>query len=171
MVEACEERTGRRPIAWRAHSYKIDPNTYPILAKYGFKLISDEVRARNLWPERIAGGLISHPLNTIPDHDHLYHAHRTEEFVNRANASGYGADEFGAVSHSIEEWGRLILRQVEAIEERGGVATILAHPLCMYLSDRFQTFEMLLGVFSKLQCIWAREIPGLLVRSPSLPEP
>lgn len=166
-VEACEEKTGRRPVAWRAHSYKVDPNTYPLLAKYGFKLVSDEVRAKNLWPERIPDGLISHPLNTIPDHDHLYHAHRTEEFVKRANETGYGADEFGAVSYRIEEWGDLILKLVEAIEARGGIATILAHPLCMYLADRFQTFQKLLAEFSQLPCIWAREIPELLDRGPS----
>jgi peptidoglycan/xylan/chitin deacetylase (PgdA/CDA1 family) len=161
-VEACEEKISYRPISWRAHSYKVDTNTVPLLAKYGFKLVSDEIRRENIWPERVAHGLISHPLNTIPDHDHIYHAHRTEEFVSRANASGYGADEFGAVSYLIEEWGRLVLEQAEAIEARGGIATILAHPLCMYLADRFATLERLLSAFSNSRCIWAREILDLL---------
>jgi hypothetical protein len=157
-AEACEQKTGSRPISWRAHSYKVDPNTAPLLEKYGFRLVSDEIKAKNIWPERIGHGLVSHPLNTIPDHDHLYHAHRTEVFVQRANALGYGADEFGAVSYCIEEWGRLVLMQVENIEAEGGIATVLAHPLCMYLADGFATFEALLRVFSKSKCIWAREI-------------
>ncbi len=161
-VEACEKKINHRPISWRAHSYKVDLNTVPLLAKYGFRLVSDEIRRENIWPERVAHGLVSHPLNTIPDHDHIYHAHRTEEFVNNANANGYGADEFGAVSYHIEEWGSLVLKQVEAIEARGGVATVLAHPLCMYLADRFVTLERLLSVFSNSKCIWAREILELM---------
>jgi hypothetical protein len=48
--------------------------------------------------------------------------------------------------------------QVENIEAEGGIATVLAHPLCMYLADGFATFEALLRVFSKSKCIWAREI-------------
>jgi len=161
-LAACQEKTGRRFVSWRAHSYKVDPNTYPLLSKYGIKLVSDEMRVRNIRPERISNGLISHPMNVIPDHDHLYHAHRTKEYVERINKLGYGADEFGAVSYTIEQWAALVLKQVRQIEGKGGIATILAHPLCMYLADRFKTFEMLLGNLADHEWIWAREIPELM---------
>ena len=167
MSRVCEERAGYRPVSWRAHSYKVDPNTYRLLAKHGYRLVSDEVRARNVWPERIGEGLISHPMNTIPDHDHLYHAHRTPEYVDRINAIGYGADEFGAVSYPIERWGDLVLERVEEIESAGGLATVLAHPLCMYLADGFKTFKRLLERFARSRCIHARDIINIIDSDPA----
>jgi hypothetical protein len=158
-------------ISWRGHSYKIDPNTYGLLVEQGIHLVSDEVRKAEIWPKRIpvrstesvqTVDLISHPLNVIPDHDHLYHAHRTVEYVREANRRGYGADEFGAVSYGIQEWGDRVMKRVGEIEQRQGLATILAHPLCMYLADRFQTLERILGEFGQYRCFWAREIPGLM---------
>jgi hypothetical protein len=170
-IRVCERRTGDRIVSWRGHSYKIDPNTYSLLFESGIQVVSDEVRATESWPKKIPVSstetvipkdLISHPLNVIPDHDHLYHAHRTASYVSRVNTLGYGADEFGAVSYKVEEWGDLVLRQVAAIEEVGGIATILAHPLCMYLADGFKTLEKLLESFSDLDCLWAREITSLV---------
>lgn len=165
-LEVCEERTGYRFVSWRAHSYKVDPNTYPLLAKYGVKVVSDDIRARNLWPERICNGLVSHPMNVIPDHDHLYHAHRTREFVERANKSGYGADEFGAVSYTAEEWGRRVIARTMEIEQMGGITTILAHPLCHYLADRFKTLETLLEAFRGIKMIWARDVLDYVDKQP-----
>ncbi len=164
-ISACEDRCGRGIAAWRAHSYKVDPNTYPLMRKYGVQVVSDAIDPQNLLPVETPDGLISHPINVIPDHDHLYHAHRTREFVERANRRGYGADGFGAVSYDIEEWGDLVLRQARNIEEQGGVATILAHPICMYISDGFTTLERLLKEFSGLACIWASEIPETMDRN------
>ena len=161
-LSACEQKTGYRPLSWRAHSYKVDPNTYPLLSRHGVKLVSDDIRASNVWPERIGYGLISHPMNVIPDHDHLYHAHRTQEYVERISNIGYGADEFGAASYTIEAWGRLVLEQVTRIENAGGIATILAHPLCMYLADGFKTLESLLAAFRGVRMIWAQEIIDLI---------
>ncbi len=165
-LRACQEGTDYRPVSWRGHSYKVDPNTYPLLSKYGVKLVSDEIRANNLWPERIGWGLISHPMNVIPDHDHLYHAHRTPEYVERMNQIGYGADEFGSVSYGVEEWGRLVVEQVERIEGVSGISTILAHPLCMYLADGFKTLDRLLKALRGTEMIWAREIPDLIDAAP-----
>lgn len=164
-VEVVREKTGRQIVAWRGHSYKVDGNTYGLLAKHGLKVTSDAIDKDNLWPKRIEAGIISHPLNVIPDHDHLYHAHRTREYVAKANAQGYGADAFGAVSYTIEDWGDLALRQALAIDDRGGVATVLCHPLCMWLADRFRTFERLLKAFSGRRTLFAREIVDLADQS------
>jgi hypothetical protein len=136
----------------------VDPNTYKIVASHGVKLVSDAKEKDNLWPKRIEAGLISHPMNVLVDHDHLYHAHRTHEYVERINKAGYGADEFGAVSYPIDEWGRLALRQAKAIDDLGGIATLCCHPLCQWLADGFKTFEMLLKYFSMRQTIFARDI-------------
>ena len=162
-----EERIGKRFVAWRAHSYKVDPNTYPLLAKHGVRLVSDEVCADVPWPEKISNGLISHPMNVMPDHEHIYHSHRTKAYVEHAKKTGYGTDAFGSDSYPIDEWGRLVLGQVEAIENRGGITTILAHPLCMYNSDRFKTLEMLLEYFATTKTLFAREIPDLIDNPPA----
>ncbi len=157
-VEAVKAATGHHLVSWRAHSYKVDCNTHELLAANGIRMVSNAISPGNLWPERIGHGLVSHPMNTIPDHDHLYHAHRTPAYVEEANRRGYGADGFGTVSYTIEEWARLVLEQVERIEAEGGLATVLAHPLCMYLADKFRTLEALLAVFSRRRCLWAKEI-------------
>jgi hypothetical protein len=163
-LDVCERYLGWRPVSWRAHSYKVDGNTYPLLAQYGVRAVSDTIEARTLHPYRLPEGLVAHPMNVIPDHDHLYHAHRTQEFVAAANRRGYGADDFGAVSYTIEQWGELVLQQAQQIEAQGGVVTILAHPICMYLSDEFRTFERMLEHIATRPNVWAREIPALCPR-------
>jgi hypothetical protein len=177
-IQVCEEKIGYRIVSWRGHNYKMDPNTYPLLSKFGIQLVSDEIRAKEMWPKKLpvsstetlmTKDIISHPLNVIPDYDHLYHAHRTGPYVERAKALGYGEDEFGAISYTIQEWGDLVLRQSEAIQKAEGIATILAHPICMYLTDEFKTFEKLLKSFSDLGCIWAREIPTKLAKRAEVP--
>lgn len=161
-VEVVRDAMACDIVSWRNHSYKVDANSHELFAANGLKLVSDAVKADNLWPERIAHGLISHPMNVIPDHDHLYHAHRTHEYVERINKLEYGADDFGAVSYTINEWGELVLQQAQRIDARGGIVTILAHPLCMYLADRFKTLERLLEYVGSRKNIWAREIINLV---------
>jgi peptidoglycan/xylan/chitin deacetylase (PgdA/CDA1 family) len=158
MIDIVRKRTGEDIISWRSHGYVHDDKTYPILYKQGIKLVSDEISKTKLFPEIINEGLISHPINVIPDHDHIYHAHRDEEFCRKAKERGYGADNFSCDSYPIEEWGELVERQVINIEKRNGIATVLMHPLCQYLSDEFKTAEKLFRVFTKYKTIWAKEI-------------
>jgi hypothetical protein len=165
-VEVVREKTGRQIVSWRGHSYKVDGNTYELLATHGLKVTSDAIEGDTLWPRRIEAGMISHPINVIPDHDHLYHAHRTPEFVEQANARGYGADAFGAVSYTIGDWGDLVLRQALAIDEQGGIATILCHPLCMWLADGFRTFERLLECFADRHTVFAQDMVDLIDQPP-----
>jgi len=165
-VEVVRERTGKQLIAWRAHSYKVDQNTYGLMANHGLKVTSDAIDKDNLWPRRIEAGIISHPINVIPDHDHLYHAHRTPQYVAAANQRGYGADAFGAVSYTIGEWADLALSQALAIDQRGGVATILCHPLCMWLADRFRAFERILAECAGRRTVFARDMIRLVDTPP-----
>jgi hypothetical protein len=92
------------------------------------------------------------------DHDHLYHADRTPESVKRTQARW--PSHYGPVSESyaIGDWVRIVEEQVRRIEEKQGVATVLMHPICMFLVDEFQTLERLLKLFTKSRTIWAREI-------------
>jgi hypothetical protein len=157
-IAAVERFAGRRIAAWRSHGLVRDQHTCPLLAECGIRLISDEVSAAKLAPERTPEGLISHPINVLMDHDHLLHAHRDAAFVAAAKARGYGTDAFGGDSYSIEQWGEIVKRQVEAIETQGGVATVLMHPICQFLADQFRTAEKLFAFFSRRRTVWASEL-------------
>lgn len=122
---------------WRDHAYRLDRHTVDILATHEFSHLSDSVG-----PDRIVRtkkGIILLPVNTPPDHEHVYHAFRTEEFV--ANSDFEGA--FGAKSYQIEDWIELVCDAVDDIVGAGQPATVLAHPSCMDIADGLSTFEEL----------------------------
>jgi hypothetical protein len=97
-------------------------------------------------------------MNVLPDHDHLFHAHRDGRFVEKAKARGYGRDDFGCESYKIEQWREMVKQQVTRIEQSRGVATILMHPVCQFLADGFQTAERLMEFFSQYETVWARDL-------------
>jgi len=78
--------------------------------------------------------------------------------VENAKQRGYGEDCFGCESYEIDEWGEIVKQQVARIEQSGGVATILMHPVCQFLADGFQTAESLLQFFSQHETVWARDL-------------
>lgn len=155
MMEIALRRLGKPIVSWRSHGLVRDRHTYGILARAGIRFISDDLNWLKLFPERLPEGLVSHPMNVIMDHDHLLHAHRTPEYVARQQRPF--PDDPASESYTIEDWGALVEKQVLAIEEKGGVATVLFHPLCMFAADGFKTMERLLKQFSRFQTIWACE--------------
>lgn len=157
-VSVIQECTGKTIKAWRSHGLVRDDNTEPLLYKHGIRFISDELNWNKTHPELLPSGLISHPLNVIMDHDHLYHAHSTLEYVAEQRKNWPLSSDPTSESYSIGDWGNLVIRQIEAIERADGVATVLMHPACMYLADRFQTMERILRTFKNSQWIWAGEI-------------
>ena len=162
MVEAVARRTGRQLTSWRSHGLVRDRHTESILVRCGIRFISDELSWDKLLPESTPAGLISHPINVIMDHDHLYHAHRTPEYVERQKARWGFAQDPTRESYPIEAWSELVRAQVQAIEERGGLATVLMHPLCMFIADRFRAARRLLEFFAGRRCVWASETAQLL---------
>lgn len=157
MMDTARRRLGRDIVSWRSHGLVRDDNTDDILYKAGIRYISDELNWERLRPNRLPGGLISHPLNVIMDHDHIYHAHRDEDYVRRQQSNwGYVTDPTRE-SYDIDAWANLVERQVATIEEQNGVATVLLHPLCMYSADEFKTMRRLLKFFSQYSTIWACE--------------
>jgi hypothetical protein len=59
------------------------------------------------------------------------------------------------------------VRQAESIIARGGVATILAHPLCMKVADGWRTFEHLCSSLSCYHSAWAVEAAEYAPRRPN----
>jgi peptidoglycan/xylan/chitin deacetylase (PgdA/CDA1 family) len=162
MIGIVQEKTGRRITSWRSHGLVSDEHTYGILAECGIRFISDDLDWGKTGPERMAHGLVSHPINVIMDHDHIYHAHRTREYVEVQKRNWTFTTDPTRESYDIEAWAAIVERQVREIQEAGGVATVLMHPLCMHLADGFRTAERLLGFFSRFPTVWANEMERFL---------
>jgi hypothetical protein len=152
-----ERATGRRIRSWRNHAYCFDSHTPGVLADAGIRIWSDEVDPDSLRPHTHMTGLTILPINTTPDHEHLYHGDQSFETVSLAKRSQY--------SHP-DEWREGVVRQTESIVARGGVATILAHPLCMKVVDDWRTFERLCSSLSQFQSAWAAEADLAAPESP-----
>ncbi len=78
----------------------------------------------------------------------MYHAERTPEHVA---AEGYGP------SYPPATWCQKVCVQVEKIFSADGIATVLAHPICMKVADDFATFERLCAFLSNYPSWFASE--------------
>jgi len=135
-VDAFEE-LGVLVRCWRDHAYRHDRHTADLLAQYGITHFSDHVEPDG--EVRRDDHLTVVPINTPPDHEHVYHAFRTREFVADDDFEG----PFGAESRSPANWADWVLDYVDEHRDAGTVAMVLAHPACMRLADRFEAFERL----------------------------
>jgi hypothetical protein len=97
----------------------------------------------------------------LPDHEHLYHAERTEERVQSLIRRGW-SDPFAPASFPVGEWGEIVERSVAAIAARGGLSTLIVHPLCMHTADRFSCFGDLLKFLSRYPTVWAHEASSMV---------
>ena len=164
-IEAIERRTGRRIRAFRNHMYMHGPGTEEVLSSCGIEVCSDGVRAASMGPEWHADGLYNLPINVIPDHEHLYHAERTREWV-AAWQRRYGfRDDFGSQSYEVEEWTDLVIDRLHANAERGAVSTVLIHPITLYLCDRFHSFRRILDVLARAETLFVSDTVALTARS------
>lgn len=126
--------------AWRDHAYRHDENTASLLSEHGITHFSDAVGPE----ERVRreSDLTVVPVNTPPDHEHVYHAFLTREFESRREFSG----PFGSDVAPVGEWVEKVLGRIRRSET---TTTVLAHPACMELSDDFGGFEGLCGTISE----------------------
>ena len=154
-IQIIKERIGFSILSWRNHAFIHDNNTYEILRECGIRIISDEIKRDIFFPYMVHDSLISLPINTLIDHNHVFHAFRSPSYVAKEKWMG---DDFGNQSYNIEKWGTLVQNQIQAIVERKGIATILAHPICMYLSDKFKIFEALCKFISSFHTIFAKDV-------------
>ena len=125
-----EDNLGIITKKWRNHAYRTDRHTYQILSELGFLQVSNEVNQEKYYEEKVCGDLCSLPIDTLPDHENLLHSTEHE--------GGLQADE----------WVRENIKCIQRVMNRKGVATLLLHPLCMYLEDDFNSMERLLSAFS-----------------------
>ncbi len=157
-IAAIEKRTGKRIRAFRNHMYMHGPGTEAVLASCGIEVCSDGVRAASAGPEWHEGGLSNLPINVIPDHEHLYHAERTRDWVDQWQRRYGFADDFGSRSYDVEEWTDLVLSQLHANAERGATSTMLIHPITLYLCDRFRAFSRILDVLARAETVFVSQV-------------
>jgi hypothetical protein len=77
------------------------------------------------------------PVNTPPDHEHVYHAFRTPGSEAVADFQG----PFGGRSVSIDKWVKWTIERIDTVQSDDNVATVLAHPACQWLADGLDSFE------------------------------
>lgn len=145
----CEAVTGwsEQPVrSWRNHAYRHDSHTARLLGAAGIHAWSDEVDSARVAPYRHASGVAVVPINTVPDHEYLRHGGWPKESATL---------QWGGPAYGADEWYERVRAAVESIAQRGGVATILAHPICMKVLDDWATFERL--------CAFVTRYPSLRV--------
>jgi hypothetical protein len=146
-----ERGTGRPVRSWRNHAYRHDRHTARLLAGAGIHAWSDEVNPDRLRPYRDAGGVAVLPINTTPDHEYLRHGAWPQESATQ---------QWGGPAYDADEWCARVSTQVEAIARAGGVATVLAHPMCMKIVDDWATFERLCAALTNYPSLHADEAVG-----------
>ncbi len=157
-IETIREHTGVRIRSWRNHMYMHGPHTERALSAAGIELCSDGVNRSGRGPVWHRDGIWNFPLNVMPDHEHIYHAERTPEWVD-AWVKRYGwSDDFGPESYTIDRWVELVLGQLQRREARGVVSNLIIHPITMYLADRFAGMDRILDYLSTRRTVWISEV-------------
>jgi len=144
--------------SWRDHAYRHDRNTFSLLYKNGISIVSDEVDPNQFFPVWLDNGIISLPVNIMPDHDHVYHGNLTPE--NTKNYS-LGRSQFPSKLYQPCQWFELIQQQIQKVAGKEGIAILLIHPACVYLMDEFEIYEelcKLLGNFETLTVSQAKTL-------------
>jgi hypothetical protein len=147
---------GADVCSWRDHAYRHDDATADVLADHGVTHFSDAVGPDEHVRRHEQSGLTVVPINTPPDHEHVYHAFRTPKFVAEDDFEG----PFGDESVAVEEWVEWALDGVDRHRSRNGVATVLAHPACMELADGITAFEELCGALADRDPVLLSDVRG-----------
>jgi hypothetical protein len=156
-IKAARARTGKTITVWRNHMYMHGPNTETVLAGNGVVLVSDGVRKDAVGPVRDPRGIWSFPINVIPDHEHIYHAERSVEWVAWWQKRYNWTDDFGPESYPVSEWADLVLARLKENEGRGVVSNVIIHPITMYLADRFESARRIIDYLATRECIHISE--------------
>jgi hypothetical protein len=157
-IDIIRRRTGFRIRSWRNHMYMHGPHTERSLASCGLEVCSDGVDRYSPGPRWHSDGIFNFPINIMPDHEHLYHAERTPEYVDWF-VKRYGwRDDYGSESYQVEEWTDRVVEELQQHEAQGVLSNMLIHPITLYLCDRFQSFRRILDVLSTANTVHVGEV-------------
>lgn len=157
VSQAIRAALGRTMTSWRGHGYIGDDVTYKVLAKNGVIAVSDEVGPGRAMRE--VNGLISLPINVVPDHEYLKEITR-----GRFNPCGIPNPKRGIrayLRHVIatdksryfrlapfsdraldrEAWFKMLREHVEGNISKSLDSVLLIHPVTMEALDGMKTFK------------------------------
>jgi len=83
-VSIIESFAKKKCFSWRTHWLLGEETTNIILKENGMQVVSDDLDPDGKL-KVTESGLISLPINTIPDHNHIYHGFKSREFVASKN--------------------------------------------------------------------------------------
>lgn len=152
-----EKYSGKTVRVWRNHMYMHGPHTESILAKHNIKLCSDGVAKNQSLPLSHPDGIFNYPLNIMPDHEHIYHAERTVEWVEEWQARYNWRDDFGPESYPIEQWCEIVLAQIDQAVLENKNINMLIHPITMYLADDFKSLRRIIDKIKLLDSCWLED--------------
>jgi len=150
-IESIQSITGKRISVWRNHSYIQTVETARLLESARIQWLSDEVNPKKLSWEPLSENIGSLPINVQPDHEHLLHGKYQVGNTKPTKLIG---------RISITQWVEQIQAEVQARVDGGGIATILAHPLCMEVADEMVAFEGLCRFLQQFPNCWVSEVAG-----------
>ena len=148
-IESIKLITGKRISTWRNHSYIQTVETPRLLASMNIRWVTDEVNPSKQSWERLSKDMRSLPINVLPDHEHVLHGKYQIDKSEQSKLIG---------RISISEWGEQVKEEVQSISNAGGIATILAHPLCMEVADGMVAFENLCRFLQPFPNCWVSEV-------------
>lgn len=148
-IESIQSVTEKRISVWRNHSYIQTADTSRLLESAAIQWVSDEVNPTKFSWEPLSPAIRSLPINVQPDHEHLLHGKYQNGKTKQSKLAG---------RVWISEWVEQAKTDVGAISAAGGIATILAHPLCMEVADGMVAFEDLCQFLQTFPNSWVSEV-------------
>lgn len=157
-IDIIKEKCDITINAWRNHMYMHGPHTENVLHECGIDVCADGVQkdANGMIPH--PSGLLNFPLNVMPDHEHLYHAERTPEWVKNWQKRYNWSDDYGPHSYYIEQWTERVLDELQRHEENAIISHMIIHPITMYLCDNFTCFTRILEFLASHETVHVNDV-------------
>ncbi|PHQ64665.1 MAG: hypothetical protein COB99_08460 [Sulfurimonas sp.] len=129
-----------------------------VLSSLGIDICSDGVVKNNFYLQEDANGIYNLPINIIPDHEHIIHAERTPEWIEKWQKRYNWSDDFGPDSYYIDEWAELVLKQLKENEAKKKLSVMIIHPITMYLADNFKAVKKILDYIGTRQSVFMSDL-------------
>lgn len=146
-----QQKAGITITSWRNHMYMHGPYTEELLVKNGIEVCCDNVKRDSVNPSKHHSGLYNLPLNIIPDHEHLYHAERTPEWVENWQRRYDWKDDYGSESYYFEQWFEIFKQGILEREKAGITSQILIHPITIYLAGGQEGLHRIADFLAKFE--------------------
>ena len=154
-IKVFEKLFNKKIVSWRDHGYRNDRNTINILKMNRIKNFSDTLSKDGLQPQWINNDMLDVPINTLPDHDYVFHGGRQPDTINSDTLI---KSHFRTAPMNKEKWLKKIKKKVSKMEREKKISTILTHPACMEVFDNFETFRKLCKFLKQYKTLKVKEI-------------